>query len=61
MSGAAVILYGARQAGKTRLVNELFSEMPDAVAFVVGDDDPYSRHAAEPLRELPFLMQAGDS
>ena len=65
MSGAAlprasVIPHWARQAGMTTLMNQLFSEMPGAMAFVVGDDDLCSRHAAEALREResPSTMQA---
>lgn len=35
--GAAMILYGPRQAGKTTLVKRLIREIPDSVEFI-GDD-----------------------
>lgn len=53
--GFALILYGARQAGKTTLVNQLLGEMPDAVVFV--GDDLYTqsllcRHELEHLKRV---------
>ena len=53
--GTALILYGARQSGKTTLVNHLLSEVPDAVSFV-GDDlytqSLLSRHELEHIKRV---------
>jgi predicted AAA+ superfamily ATPase len=53
--GTAMILYGARQAGKTTLIEHLLQDVPDAISFV-GDDlyaqSLLERHELEHLRRL---------
>lgn len=53
--GTALILYGARQAGKTTLVRRLLEQKPDAVSFT-GDDlytqDLLARHELEHLKRI---------
>ncbi len=54
-AGAAVILYGPRQAGKTTLVKRLLENLPDAVSFT-GDDlyaqSLLARHELEHLKRI---------